>query len=178
MTKALPLVSVIIPAHNEAVCIAKAIESALFQKTTFGIELIIVDDGSKDDTLIIAKRYQDNFSNLRVITNKTCLGKGESVRSAYNSAKGKYIHILDADDLFTNWEKLQYQVDLLEQDDELFAVSHNTLCISEDGTVHLTPKIVVDKTFDYLECCAFTFYCHTSSCLFRRIEDGLPAYFS
>jgi glycosyltransferase involved in cell wall biosynthesis len=178
MDKALPLVSVIIPAHNEAICIANAIESALFQKTTFNFEIIIIDDGSSDDTLIVARSYTENFPNVRVIFNKTCLGKGQSVRKAYNSAKGKYVHILDADDLFTNWEKLQYQVEILENGDEFFAVSHNTLCVTGDGTVHITPEISQDRTFDYLECCAPVFYCHTSSCLFRRIEGGLPSYFS
>lgn len=178
MENVLPLVSVLIPAHNEAETLAVAVESALFQKTTFGIEIIIIDDGSRDETLKIATGYADCFDNVRVISNKTCVGKGQSVLSAYNSARGKYVHILDGDDLFSNWEKLQYQVELLEKHDDFFAVGHNTLCISADGSIRVTPEIPQDKVYEYLECCSLDFYCHTSSCLFRRIKEGLPDYFA
>lgn len=94
MTISSPTVSILIPAYNEEERIAVAIESAIFQKVDFEIEVIVVDDGSTDQTEVVARSYEKNFANLRVIKNETNSGKGYSVRKAYSNARGKYVHIL------------------------------------------------------------------------------------
>lgn len=173
----IPTVSVLIPAHNEEENIASAIESAIFQKTDFDVEIIVIDDGSTDQTEAVARSYELIHPNLRIIKNETRSGKGFSVRTAYNSARGKYVHVLDADDVFSNWDKLQRQVEILERRSDCFAVAHNALIVFSNNSVRIAPDIKADAVFNYVDCYNYRFYCHTSSCLFRRLEGGLPDYF-
>ncbi|MCX8074606.1 MAG: glycosyltransferase [Clostridia bacterium] len=90
------LVSVIIPAYNAQKYIKKCIESVLNQ-TYAHIEIIIVNDGSKDDTLKICKSYAKNNSNVKIITTKN-RGVSYARNSGINSSNGKYIVFIDSDD--------------------------------------------------------------------------------
>lgn len=108
-----PVVSVVIPAFNAAWCIERAIESVLAQ-TFRSFELIVVDDGSTDNTRGILDRY---VSSLTVVSQPN--GGMSSARNAgIRSARGRYLAFLDADD---RWypTKLERQVALLEQRPEL-----------------------------------------------------------
>ncbi len=88
------LVSILIPAYNAEEWIQESIESALSQAWTRK-EIIIVDDGSTDNTLQITKRYESNF--VKVICQEN---RGASVarNRALACAQGDYIQWLDADD--------------------------------------------------------------------------------
>ena len=89
----LPLVSVIIPAYNEEETIAKTIKSVL--KSDYpDFEIIIVDDGSTDKTLEIAKRFEGQ--KIRIF-HKENGGKGSALNFGIKKAKGKIIFTMDAD---------------------------------------------------------------------------------
>ncbi|MEH1970720.1 MULTISPECIES: glycosyltransferase family 2 protein [unclassified Nostoc] len=92
-----PKVSVIIPAYNTEVYIAKAIESALEQTLT-DIEVIIVDDGSSDKTVEVAKSFTDQ--RLKVIVNQQNLGAAAARNRALRIAQGEWIAVLDSDDWY------------------------------------------------------------------------------
>ena len=88
-----PLISILIPAYNEEKVIGKTIESALeidYPKK----EVIIIDDGSTDKTLLIAKRFQRD--NVKVL-HKENSGKATALNYGINFAKGEILTILDAD---------------------------------------------------------------------------------
>lgn len=88
-------VSVVMPAYNEARFIGEAIESVLHQHTDANIELIVVDDGSTDETVQVARRIGDP----RVVVLTAARGGVSSARNlALERAKGRYIAFLDADD--------------------------------------------------------------------------------
>lgn len=90
-----PSVSVVIPAYNRARCIGEAIESVLSQETGFPFEVIVVDDGSADDTAEVARSYGDP---VRVITKEN--GGPASARNAgVLAARSGLIAFLDSDDL-------------------------------------------------------------------------------
>ena len=90
-----PLVSILIPAHNAQKWIAETIHSALRQ-TWPRTEIIVVDDGSKDETLAIARRFESQ--GVRVITQKN-QGASAARNNAFSHCHGDYIQWLDADDL-------------------------------------------------------------------------------
>ena len=96
MTKALPIVSIIIPAYNTAPYIHRAIESSLRQ-THKNIEVIVIDDGSTDDTLKVAQEYASRDGRVRVFTQENA---GVSVARNYGirEARGEYMIFLDSDD--------------------------------------------------------------------------------
>lgn len=91
-----PRISVILPCYNEESYIANAIESVLNQSFT-DFELIIVNDGSADNTLSIINGFED--SRIRVIDQEN-LGPGASRNNAMKIAQGEYMMFLDGDDWY------------------------------------------------------------------------------
>lgn len=94
----LPLVSVLMTAYNREKYIAEAIESVLASTYT-NFELIIVDDGSKDSTVIIARSYEAKDSRVKVFVNEKNLGDYPNRNKAASYANGKYLKYLDSDDI-------------------------------------------------------------------------------
>jgi glycosyltransferase involved in cell wall biosynthesis len=92
-----PLVSIVVPAFNEAARIGDSIEKidAFIRQSSIAIELIVVDDGSSDNTTEVVKRVQAKA--LRLVRNPENHGKGYSVRQGILSASGKYALFTDAD---------------------------------------------------------------------------------
>lgn len=103
-----PLVSILIPAYNSERWIAQSIESALAQ-TWPRKEIIIVDDGSRDNTLGVSRRYQS--SSVQVLTQPNG-GASAARNTALRSAQGDYIQWLDADDLL-HPEKIAAQLEAI-----------------------------------------------------------------
>jgi glycosyltransferase involved in cell wall biosynthesis len=103
-----PLVSILIPAYNAEKWIAHTITSALTQ-TWQNTEIIIVDDGSKDETLAIARSFESD--NVKVFT-KENQGAAATRNKAFSICKGDYIQWLDADDLLAP-EKISKQMEAL-----------------------------------------------------------------
>jgi GT2 family glycosyltransferase len=93
-----PLVSVIVPAFNAAPYLGAALDS-LRAQTVRNLEIIVIDDGSRDDTGAIARRHASDDSRIRVISRGTPSGRPATARNAgLRVARGKYIALLDADD--------------------------------------------------------------------------------
>src|ERR1035437_9267548 len=94
-----PLVSVIIPVYNMQEFLAQTIESVL--STTYSsFEVIIVDDGSTDDSLRIANEYSDKDKRIRVLSQQNS-GVSTARNHAIREAFGKYILPVDADNLLS-----------------------------------------------------------------------------
>lgn len=91
-----PLISVIIPAHNYARYLPAAIDSVLAQDYT-NIELIVIDDGSTDDTPEVLTTLAGRIRSLRQPNG----GIASARNTGYRLAHGDFIAFLDADDLFT-----------------------------------------------------------------------------
>lgn len=91
--------SVIIPAYNEEKRISKILDAAYkyFQSKDFDYEIIIVDDGSKDQTVKVAQNYKDKFKNLKILSFVKNSGKGAAVRSGMLEGKGDFLLFADAD---------------------------------------------------------------------------------
>lgn len=108
-----PLVTIVIIAYNEERFIAEAIESALGQ-TYSDIEIIVVDDGSKDSTLTIARTYSPRVTAVSQANSGNC---SFPRNAGLNLAKGDYISFLDADDILLP-NKIATQMALLLQHPE------------------------------------------------------------
>lgn len=134
-------VSVITPAYNASKYIASTIESVQSQ-THKNWEMLIVDDGSKDSTADIVRKYADKDKRIRLISQKNA-GSAAARNNALRNAEGKYICFLDADDL---WDKdfLDSQIKFLkDRDAALVFASYRR--INENGKEILKPFIVPDK---------------------------------
>lgn len=105
-------VSVIIPAHNAAQFLAATIASAQ-QQTLAAIEIIVVDDGSTDDTAAIIKALAAEDARVKLEAVYPNQGVANARNVGVRAAHGEYVAFLDADDLWLP-DKLQQQVAYLE----------------------------------------------------------------
>lgn len=94
-----PSVSIIVPVYNARKTIARCIESIINQEFQ-DFELLLVNDGSKDDSGQICDSYAAQDKRIRVI-HKDNSGVSDSRNIALDLAKGKYIQFLDSDDWIT-----------------------------------------------------------------------------
>lgn len=107
--KEAPFVSILMPAYNAAPYIAESIQSILAQ-TWQNWELIIVDDGSKDDTFAIAQSFAQKESRIQAIKQANA-GASAARNRAFELSKGDFVKYFDADDLL-NPEAIESQVSL------------------------------------------------------------------
>jgi len=91
--------SVIIPAYNEAKSIARAIAETHAEFSRFGepFEIIVVDDGSRDETCAAVENAREEFPNVLLIRHERNQGKGAAVKTGVATAQGDIFLFLDAD---------------------------------------------------------------------------------
>ncbi len=96
----MPVLSIVIPAYNEGAFIGTLIERILtvpVERLGFEKEILVVDDGSKDNTGEVARGFAARFPSVRVFTQVPNQGKGKAVQRGIQEAAGDYILIQDAD---------------------------------------------------------------------------------
>lgn len=136
MSNEQPLVSVCIASYNHAEYVGLAIESILAQ-TYKNYEIIVVDDGSSDNSLEILNSYAQKFSErVQVFTHENRENRGISITTnlAIEKSKGKYIALIGSDDI---WEKnkLSLQIEVLEQNPRVGVVYSKAKTIDSRGKV-------------------------------------------
>ncbi len=91
--------SVIIPAFNEAHRIGKTLEAInnYLSKQNYSYEIVVVDDGSRDETVNIVKKLAAKVKNLQVISNSVNRGKGATVKQGMLASSGNFRLFTDAD---------------------------------------------------------------------------------
>lgn len=132
-----PLVSIISPTYNHEKFIRDCIESVLAQSYT-NWEMVIIDDGSTDGTFTIASEYARKDQRIKAFTqtNVGIFRLGESYNFALKQCSGKYVAILECDDVWLPY-KLSTQVDVLEK---------NPQCVLSWGKAYLSS---IDLKSDY-----------------------------
>ncbi len=99
MTAAAPELSIIVPAYNEELRLPPTLEkiAAYIHAANHSVEVIVVDDGSKDNTISVAESFRGLIPTLRVVSNGKNRGKGYSVRHGMQEARGEVVLFTDAD---------------------------------------------------------------------------------
>ena len=92
-------VSIIMPLYNSARFLATSIDSVLKQKHT-NWELILIDDCSGDDSVVIARAYCDKDSRIKLVRLDKNSGAAVARNRGIAAAKGRFIAFLDSDDLW------------------------------------------------------------------------------
>ncbi len=94
------LLSIIVPAYNMEAYLAQCVESVLRTPSLAQVEIIIVNDGSKDKTLRIAQQYAERYADTVRVVDKPNGNYGSTINAALPLVRGEYVKILDADDCF------------------------------------------------------------------------------
>lgn len=104
------------------------------------IELIIVNDGSKDNTLLVSKKYQNQYPNSIIIVDKQNGGYGSTINHAIKKASGKYFKVLDADDWFEK-SNIEDFLAFLEYRNEDVIISPYVKVFEETGKKELVDRL-------------------------------------
>ena len=127
------LISVIIPCYNAEKYISETIESVIKQ-TYSNWELLVVDDCSTDDSENIIKSYAKKDSRIKYYRTESNTGTPAEPRNiGINKAKGEYVALLDADDLFLP-NKLEKQIEFINEGNKELVFS-NGVIIDDFGKV-------------------------------------------
>ncbi|HEY5370533.1 MAG TPA: glycosyltransferase family 2 protein [Hanamia sp.] len=107
----LPFISIILPCYNEEaileINLSRIIHYLESKNAKYKWEIVLINDGSKDKTGIIADNFERNYSNIRVIHHPTNLNLGNALKTGFKNSKGDIIVVMDID--------LSYSVDHIEK---------------------------------------------------------------
>ena len=134
-----PLVTVILPTHNHAPFIAQAIESVLMQKTVFPFDILLHDDASTDGTADIcrdyAAKYPEKITLIAQSINQYSIDRRIQSHILIPRVNAKYTAILDGDDYWVGEDRLQKQVQYLEEHPDC------TLCVGAADRADVSGRI-------------------------------------
>ncbi len=133
-----PTVSVVMPVYNREKLVGEAIESILNQSFK-DFEFIIVDDGSTDNTLEVVRQYAEKDNRIKIIVHEQNCGVGCARNTAQRAARGKYLSIMDSDDVAVP-TKLETQVQIMTDYPSVTAVNGKQAPIFADLPVKENAK--------------------------------------
>ncbi len=142
------LVSVITPVYNSEKVIEKTLES-VFSQTYKNIEVILVDDCSKDNSASIIKKYQESHPEVVYYLQPTNMGAGAARNKALELAKGQYVAFLDADDLWKP-EKIEKQINQLKEKNGAFSFTAIEMIDGEDKIIKGKRKVKEEIDYKFL----------------------------
>ena len=125
-------ISIILPTCNGSRYIEKAVDSVLNQSFK-DWELLIIDDGSEDNTEGILKKYIENNTNNIYLKNKTNLGIQKSLNRGLTESHGDYIARIDDDDVWIDKDKLKKQIEFLDNNKDYVLVGTGVVVVDDDG---------------------------------------------
>jgi glycosyltransferase involved in cell wall biosynthesis len=176
----MPLLSVVMITYNHEKYIKDAIESVLNQVCNFNYELIVSNDASPDNTDKVIKEILSNHPKANLIkyfNQESNIGMMANSFFALNKSAGKYIAFCEGDDFWTSNDKLQTQVDFLENNSDYIMCFHKVKIsqINQNDTyAYPNPK----HTTLYLKDIIREHYIPTCSLVFRNnsFNNGYPTW--
>ena len=139
------LITIVIPTYNMQDYLQRCLNSLVLNDETLmeQLEVLVINDGSKDNSSAIAHRYEAKYPNTFCVIDKENGNYGSCVNRGLKEATGKYIKVLDADDWFdtANFEKyLQF---LAKTDVDLVLTDFDN--VSEDGIIQKTHQYNISE---------------------------------
>jgi glycosyltransferase involved in cell wall biosynthesis len=176
-----PSVTVRITTYNQARFIRACIEGVLMQVADFPVEILIHDDASTDGTSDIVREYADRYPDfIRAFVrkrNQRSLGKRIRTKTLLRLSRGKYTALCEGDDYWTDPQKLQKQVDVLEARPECSLCFHNARVVydgkpSKEDVFIRSPRQVYTVEDVILE----PWFVPTQSMLYRTAWEVFPTW--
>lgn len=137
-------ISICMITYNREKYLMEAIDSVLAQ-SFLDWELIIIDNGSRDDSVNLLRSYSENDLRIKLyLNNDNRISYSRNL--ALSKCSGKYIAVLDSDDVWSNKEKLQKQFDFLETNFDYVLIGGQGTSIDENGNeIGKLNRLLTDK---------------------------------
>lgn len=129
------VLSICIPSYNMEAYLGRCVDSLLAEEILDKLEIIIVNDGSKDRTLEIANSYKARYPQSVVVVDKPNGHYGSTVNAALQVATGRYFRLLDADDWFNTETLIEFVGHLEQQDVDCFVTRYSVHFEAENKIV-------------------------------------------
>lgn len=169
-----PLVSVVIPTFNKSSSIEMTVKSVLRQSYP-NIEIVLVDNGSTDSTRDVLSKIIGTTDNLNVIFMSENLGPSNARNAGIKHSRGRYIFLLDGDDLF-HPEKIATQVDFMQLNPEV-GLSVTSYLISKSSGLslrHVKFKSAKSLLKGWIRMTGFGGLVESTGCIdASRVQDSL-----
>lgn len=170
-----PLVSIFCVSYNHEQFIAQALDGFVMQKTNFDYEIVISDDCSTDNTKSIINEYIKKYPKLfKDVSPRKNLGMQKNWLHTLNACTGKYIALCEGDDYWTDANKLQKQVDFMEQHEDCALTYHpvNVVCVDGEYKYPYDKPKTMATTKDLI----LSHFIPTCSILFKQIPIPIKEF--
>ncbi len=172
-TRTSPLVSISCITYNHEHYITETLESFLMQQTDFPFEIVIGEDCSTDNTRHIIESYRKRYPDLiRVHYPKHNTGFQSNMMQTLKACRGDFIALCEGDDYWSDWRKLQKQINLLENDAECVMTYAAVQAFNNEGIDYAyTGGALWNLSQEQLQ------QCHpinTLTVCFRNVLDDFP----
>lgn len=148
-SSAKPVLSIIIPSYNVAKYVVKTIKSLVINnKNASKLEILVVNDGSKDNTVDVVndfiKKYSDGKDCVVKLIDKENGGHGSTINVGISKATGKYLRIIDGDD-WVDTKQFEKLIDILDKEDSDIVVTNYSEDLYAGRTVKLNKVNLYDS---------------------------------
>ncbi len=163
-----PLVSIITPMYNSSATIEETLKSVQAQTFKDWEFLCVIDDGTKDNSPEIVKKYSAADARIQLLHVKNGRGCGLARNFGMKQAKGKFLAFVDADDVWLP-EKLQKQISFMQKNNHAFTCT-GFQRMSNEGEVHQHSFLPPEK-IEYAQLCKNNTIC-SPSVVIDRLQTG------
>lgn len=130
------VLSIIMPVYNHEPYLRAALNSILQQNIPYPFEVLIGEDCSSDGSRLLLRQYEASAPDNYIFIYNACnLGMFRNITSLFDLAKGKYVTMLEGDDLWYDPSKVEVQIDYLENHPEYSGCSHSVFLIDRDAKI-------------------------------------------
>ena len=138
-----------IAAYNVEKYLDKLLKTIICVPNNEMVEVLVVNDGSKDSTAEIAKEYEKNYAGVVRLIDKENGGHGSTINRGIKEAKGKYFKAIDGDDWVDSDALEKLLNDLTQIDSDLVLMDYKTCYEGGDDVLEKTAKLEPQKTIDF-----------------------------
>lgn len=143
------ILTIAVPVYNMEKLLPRCLDSLVKAENLNDVEILIINDGSKDDSLKIAKQYEAKYPESIMAIDKPNGGWGTVINLAMQKATGKYFKILDSDDWFKTAEFEKLVNPLQTTDADLVASSYTEIYDNENPKTILFSKSICGKVMEF-----------------------------
>lgn len=144
------ILSIAIPVYNTESYIRRCIDSLVLKDIIDDIEIILVNDGSKDNSIKIMNEYKNKYPSSIIVINKENGGHGSTINKALSVATGKYFRVLDSDDWFDSKNFITFVKRLKNEDVDLILTNYRKEYIYDGTSEELKwKKLKENKVYNF-----------------------------
>ena len=166
------ILTVVIPVYNMEKYLDNCLQSFIFDKEEKGLELLVVNDGSKDNSLKIANEYAKKYPDIFKVIDKENGGHGSTINAGLKVATGKYFKVVDSDDWVDTDNFAKMFNDLKDLSTDCVICNGTTIV---DGTNKRYPILSVKMQFNQdlqiSQAKKDIFYMSSTTFLTKKIKD-------